>query len=71
MAVHRNYYVNDQAQPTGEHEVHHSECSFLPSAKNMRFVGAYTSAREAVSKARLHYVNVDGCKHCIPDCHTR
>ena len=26
------YYVNDRAQPNGDHEVHKDGCSFMPSA---------------------------------------
>ncbi len=71
MAIYRNYYVNNTAQPTGEHEVHHDECAYFSSIKSKQFVGAYSTCTEAVTKARLFYTNVDGCKYCSPTCHKR
>ena len=49
------FYVNKYAQPTGEHEVHRSNCAWLPDAENRIYLGSC----------------VDGCKHCCPESHTR
>lgn len=65
------YYVNKNAQPTGEHEVHTSSCSYLPSAENRIYLGAFNSCAEVVREARKYYSNVDGCYHCCRYCHTR
>ena len=32
------FYVNSNAQPNGDHEVHRSDCSWLPSAENRRLL---------------------------------
>ena len=66
-----SYYVNKNAQPTGEHEVHEESCSDLPEAKNRIHLGYFSTCRDAVIAAGGRYLNVDGCKRCIPDCHTR
>jgi hypothetical protein len=63
------YYVNDNAQSTGEHEVHKEGCSFFP--KNRTYLGYFSNCKDAVEKAKDHYANVDGCAHCCPQCHTR
>ena len=63
------YYVNKNEQSTGEHEVHKEGCSWFPS-ENI-YLGDYPTCHGAVIKARDHYTNVDGCKHCCPDCHTK
>ncbi|HCS37989.1 MAG TPA: hypothetical protein DIW44_00180 [Anaerolineaceae bacterium] len=63
------YYVNDDAQTKGEHEVHRESCSYLP--KNKTYVGTFSNCKEAIAKAKTIYTNVDGCYFCIPDCHTR
>jgi hypothetical protein len=63
------YYVNDNAQNTGEHEVHKENCSFFP--QNRTYLGYFSNCKEAVDKARDHYSNVDGCAFCCPQCHTK
>jgi len=68
MAV---YYVNKNAQDTGEHEVHEVGCSYLPHADNRIFLGEFRSCRPAVEEARKHFSNVDGCYYCSRECHTR
>ncbi len=65
------YYVNKNAQATGEHEVHKSSCSYLPSESNRIGLGYYATCAEAVKKAKEYYSNVDGCYYCCPTCHTR
>lgn len=65
------YYVNKIEQRTGEHEVHTSSCSFLPSSDNRIYLGLFSSCAEAVREARKHYTKVDGCYYCCKPCHTR
>lgn len=63
------YYVNNEAHPSGEHEVHTINCSHLPS--NRQYLGDFNNCFEAVQKAKDHYSNVDGCYWCCKPCHTR
>ncbi len=63
------YYVNDEAQSTGEHEVHKDGCSYMPSRKT--YLGSFSNCADAVRKARTIYSNVDGCYYCSRNCHTR
>ncbi|WP_460313022.1 hypothetical protein [Aliiglaciecola aliphaticivorans] len=63
------YYVNNQAQNTGEREVHSAECTHLPS--NKTDLGSHLSCHSAVTAARRYYSNVDGCYYCCRPCHTR
>ena len=65
------YYVNRNAQPTGEHEVHKYGCSWLPKEENRIYLGRFYTCQAAVLKACEYYTSVDGCAHCSPDCHTR
>lgn len=65
------YYVNKNAQPTGEHEVHKSSCNHLPDTSNCIGLGYFSNCADAVKKAKEHYSNVDGCYHCCRPCHTR
>ncbi|WP_229608386.1 hypothetical protein [Vibrio parahaemolyticus] len=66
-----HYYVNDEAQTTGEHEVHKDNCTFLPSVSNRTYLGLFNFCSDAVAKAKEKHLNVDGCKFCCPACHTR
>ena len=65
------YYVNKNAQATGEHEVHASGCKYLPSEENRIYLGFFTNSRDAIRKAKKYYSNVDGCFFCCPESHTR
>ena len=65
------FYVNKYAQPTGEHEVHSSNCAWLPDAENRIYLGDFATSQAAVKEARKYYSCVDGCKHCCPESHTR
>lgn len=65
------YYVNKQAQTTGEHEVHTSTCNYLPSEQNRTYLGEFTTCQEAVQAAKKIYTKVDGCFWCARACHTR
>jgi hypothetical protein len=66
-----NYYVNKNAQPTGEHEVHQDGCPTPASPFNRQALGWFASCRPAVVEARKYYSNVDGCANCCPECHKR
>lgn len=66
-----HYYVNKVAQITGEHEVHTSSCSFLPSSENRIYLGQFYNCDEALNEARKHYPKVDGCYYCCYPCHKR
>ena len=68
MANH--YYVNDNAQSNGDHEVHRDGCSFLPSVLNRTYLGLFETCYPAVREARKHYNQVNGCYFCSQDCHT-
>ena len=65
-----HYYVNKNAQSNGDHEVHKYGCAWLPKVENRIYLGYFDSCVKAVSKAREHYVQVNGCYHCSEPCHT-
>lgn len=67
MAYH---YVNKNAQANGDHEVHVSSCSFLPAAENRLYLGDFASCGPAVTEAKRHYRQSNGCYYCCRPCHT-
>ena len=64
------YYVNKNAQTNGDHEVHQTGCSFLPDESNRIYLGEFASCGPAVSPAKRHYTQVNGCYYCSRSCHT-
>ena len=64
------YYVNKNAQPNGDHEVHKSDCSRMPNPENRKYLGDFSSCHGAVRKAKEAYPKADGCYYCSPACHT-
>ena len=55
------YYVNKNAQTNGDHEVHKTGCSWLPSVNNRIYLGDFIYCSTAVNEARKHYTQVNGC----------
>ncbi|SDK40287.1 hypothetical protein SAMN04487898_10886 [Pedobacter sp. ok626] len=65
----RKYYVNKNAQPNGDHEVHNETCPRLPEVINRLHLGEFTSCASAVIVAKKSYSKADGCYYCSPTCH--
>lgn len=64
------FYVNKNAQPNGDHEVHRSNCAWLPDVENGIYLGDFATAQAAVREAHKYYSQVDGCYYCCPEVHT-
>ncbi len=64
------YHVNKNPQENGDHEVHVSGCSHLPSKKNLQYLGVFTDCRHAMIEAKKIFSQPNGCCHCCPACHT-
>ncbi len=64
------YYVNKKAQRNGDHEVHRSRCSYMPSETNRLHIGSFTNCHDAVREAKRHYSQSNGCYYCSNECHT-
>lgn len=66
----KKYYVNRNKQSNGDHEVHHSDCPYLPTAENRKYLGEFYTCDAAVREAKKTYEKSNGCKTCSPACHT-
>ena len=64
------YYVNTNAQSNGDHEVHKQGCTWMPESENALYLGEFSSCAPAVTEAKKHYRQSNGCAYCCPDCHT-
>ena len=70
------YCLNANAQRTvrREHEVHDvtpGACNHLPLPSNRIDLGWHPNCQSAVAAARRQYPGrtIDGCEHCVPECH--
>jgi hypothetical protein len=66
----KHYYVNDNAQSNGDHEVHANGCTYLPFIISKTYLGFYLSAVPAVQRARQYYFQSNGCAYCCPEANT-
>ena len=66
----QNYYVNNEAQSNGDHEVHTESCFYYPEIKSKAPLGEHESCKEAVLAAKKVHYQVNGCIHCCRSCHT-
>lgn len=64
------YYVNKKEQSNGDHEVHTSNCSYLPATENRLDLGYLASCSDAVKEAKKAYPQSNGCYYCCRACHT-
>lgn len=64
------YYVNNNAQNNGDHEVHISSCSYLSQIVSKTYLGEFSSCVGAVKKAKETYRQSNGCYYCCNACHT-
>ena len=65
-----HYYVNDESEPNGDHEVHHEGCRGIATTDDITHVGDHPSCHGAVVAASRFFPRVNGCAHCSPECHT-
>ncbi len=63
------YYVNNNSDSKGNHEVHTSTCSYLPTNKKM--LGDFSNCADAVKEAKKTYSKSDGCYYCSNACHSK
>ena len=65
-----HYYVNNNAQKNGDHEVHKDTCPYFPLIHIKTDLGKHATCVTAVAKAKIYYLTADGCAVCCPLCHT-
>lgn len=65
-----SYYVNKNAQSNGDHEVHTTVCPHFPNTENRTYLGDFVSCHSAVTEAKKHYPQSNGCYYCSNECHT-
>ncbi|HZV69821.1 MAG TPA: hypothetical protein VFG10_09760 [Saprospiraceae bacterium] len=64
------YYVNQNAQANGDHEVHKQGCSYMPLPHNSTYLGDFSNCKDAVRESKKTYTKSNGCYYCSKECHT-
>lgn len=66
------YYYNKNTDSKGNHEVHSSDCNYLPSELNRVLIGYEVDCQSAIARAKRDTgkTNFDGCYFCSRTCHT-
>lgn len=64
------YYVNNNADEKGLHEVHKENCEDRKEIISEKYVGNFPTCAKAVSAAKAIYSTADGCAYCSKACHT-
>jgi hypothetical protein len=57
-----HYFINNHAQPNGDHEMHALGCVRMPADK--RYLGNYECTGEAMLEARKEFWQATGCLSC-------
>ena len=59
--------------PNHNHEVHKENCSELPSPSNREYLGSFSTSKAALQEAEKRHPSwdIDGCKICCSEIHTR
>ena len=69
-----NYYINRNQQPSGDYEVHRSDCTQGAEPENQVSLGWLNNGVEAVRAAKLrfpdHASTINGCYYCSPESNT-
>jgi hypothetical protein len=66
------YYIDTNVQDNGDHEVHKSNCTFMPVQQHRLFLGDFNNCQDALKEAKKTFpTTADGCPYCCPDCDTR
>ena len=65
-----SYYMNENSQINGDHEVHVVTCDYLPELKNRHYLGEFTNCHDALKEAKKRDSKADGCYYCSKPCHT-
>lgn len=64
------YYVTNNAQANGDHEVHQDGCNWLYLVSSKKDLGYHANCKSAVETAKTYYHRSNGCKYCSEPCHT-
>lgn len=67
----KDYYINnDQTHNPGlHHEVHTEEHAKTLGIRSKTYVGCFSNEIDAVARAKLIYMDADGCAICCPKAH--
>jgi hypothetical protein len=62
-----HYFINNDANNDGSHEVHKVGCKSMPTDK--RYLGNFYEVSDALMEARKEFWHSSGCERCMRDDH--
>lgn len=68
----KHYYYYKYLDDKGNQEVHHEDCTYLPSESNREYIGYVENCKTAIERAieKSGKTNFDGCYWCSRECNT-
>ena len=66
-----SYYLNTNAQASGEYEIHKYGCKYCGNTYNFAFLGHFSNDKDALLFAKRCYpqFKIDGCAYCCNSIH--
>jgi hypothetical protein len=58
------YYLSTEPNNEGHLEIHHRECSKIPSFHKRLYLGPFNNGQEAMNQAKASYPNLKICETC-------
>ncbi len=65
----KRYVLNTLENSNGDHEVHESSCSRLPSYIYQKDLGYHFTCASAMKAAKAIHESINGCYECNRVCH--
>ncbi len=61
-----HYFIINKHDSPNENIVHKEHCKALPSLSELSYIGMFSTSSEAMCEAKEKFVDVNGCKFCLP-----
>ncbi|MCH6234371.1 hypothetical protein [Cognataquiflexum rubidum] len=58
------YYLSTDPNNEGDYEIHHRECSKIPSIQKRLYLGPFNNGHEAMNLARVSHSKLVICEAC-------
>jgi hypothetical protein len=62
-----HYFINNKSNFYDNYIIHNENCKDLPPSILLDYVGMFNTPEEAIADAKKLYVQINGCKFCLPD----
>ena len=53
----------------GDYAMHRTDCTYIPETVHCNGLGMFETCADALTEARKHFIKVNACRYCTPECH--